>query len=147
MDRDQPPQRLCLKLPAADASGVARAREAVTRHAELLGLDEDMQERIRLAVTEACTNCVLHAYGAVHQSSYHVGIGTDGRDLVVVVQDWGTGIAGDGDTSRAAATPGLGFGLRLMQMLATSVDIASRPDRGTRVELRFALAAATSPKH
>ena len=65
---DEQATRLILELPAADASGVARARQAATSHAKQLGLDEDIQERVRLAVTEACANCVLHAYDGSGQA-------------------------------------------------------------------------------
>ena len=67
-DVDEQATRLILELPAADASGVARARQAATSHAKQLGLDEDIQERVRLAVTEACANCVLHAYDGSGQA-------------------------------------------------------------------------------
>jgi anti-sigma regulatory factor (Ser/Thr protein kinase) len=131
--------RLILDLPAGDASGVSRARWAVTRHAELLGLDEDIRERVRLAVTEACTNCVRHAYdGSAPVSSYRLEACRDGCDLVVVVQDWGAGMAGDGDTPSASKNPGLGFGLKMIRELASTVEVATALNQGTRLEMRFA---------
>jgi hypothetical protein len=61
----------------------------------------------------------------------------DGDALVVVVQDWGAGMAGDGDTPQAAKSAGLGFGLKLIRMMASDVAVATALDRGTRLEMRF----------
>jgi anti-sigma regulatory factor (Ser/Thr protein kinase) len=145
---DEQSPRISFELPANDPSGVTRARQAITRHAKLLGLAPDLQERIRLAVTEACTNCVLHAYdGSAPQSSYLLEAHMDGHDLVVVVQDWGAGIAGDGDTPAAARSSGLGLGLKLIRMMASTVDVATAIDRGTRLEMRFqTLERAVAPR-
>jgi anti-sigma regulatory factor (Ser/Thr protein kinase) len=135
---DSPPPLVRLDLPAADASGVTRARHEITREAQRLGLDEWMQHRIALAVTEACSNCVLHAYdGTAYRSRYVVEARIDGDDFVVVVQDWGAGIAGDGDTPRAASDGGMGLGLGLILTLSSSADVATERDCGTRVEMRF----------
>ena len=55
--------RLELEQPAVPDS-VPLARFQITGLCEELCLEEELTARIRLAVTEACTNCVLHAYGA-----------------------------------------------------------------------------------
>ena len=41
---------------------VPSARGAIMRLCEDLEIEENLAGQIRLAVTEACTNCVLHAY-------------------------------------------------------------------------------------
>jgi anti-sigma regulatory factor (Ser/Thr protein kinase) len=132
------PQRISMEFAATDAGGIGRARRALTQYAGSIGLDAEAQDAVALAVTEAMTNCVLHAYdGDAPISSYRVEAHADKGELVVVVQDWGAGIAGDGDTPRASKNPGLGYGLPLMRMLASAVDVASAVDRGTRIEMRF----------
>jgi anti-sigma regulatory factor (Ser/Thr protein kinase) len=101
-------------------------------------LDEDVQERVQLAVTEACANCVLHAYdGSAPTSSYRVEVQMDRGDFVVIVQDWGAGMAGEGDTPRASKNPGLGMGLKIIRRMASNVAIATAFDDGTRLEMRF----------
>jgi len=135
-----PKYLLRLELAADDAPGVSHARTAISEVCAALGVREATRDSIRLAVTEACTNCVLHAYdGAAARSSYLLQAHSDGRELVVVVQDWGAGIPGDGDTRQASAHPGLGSGLPLIRKLACAVDVASTLDQGTRIEMRFRL--------
>ena len=128
-----------LGLPAADPQGNGYARAAVTRQAELLGFGPDARDNIRLAVTEACTNCVLHAYDGTAPQSDPDGLegGLQRNELVVVVQDWGAGLVVDGDTPRAAENSGLGMGLEVIRRMASSVAIISAPHAGTRVEMRF----------
>src|SRR3954454_13441568 len=111
---------LSLELPADDAFGVSRARAELTKHAEALGFSADMQDRIALAVTEACTNCVLHTYdGTSAQSTHRLEARMDGDDLVIVVEDSGAGVAGDGDTREASKNAGLGWGLKLIMETAS----------------------------
>jgi anti-sigma regulatory factor (Ser/Thr protein kinase) len=138
VDEDEQRTSVTMELPADDAFGVSRARAELTKHARALGFSADAQDRIALAVTEACTNCVLHAYdGTSARSTYRLDARMDGADLVVVVEDSGAGIAGDGDTPDASEKTGLGWGLKLIEAAASSVEIATAVDRGTRIEMRF----------
>jgi anti-sigma regulatory factor (Ser/Thr protein kinase) len=132
--------RLALDLPAAPL-GIPRARAAVTQLCEVLAVPDGVRERIRLAVTEACSNCVLHAYdGNASESMYRLEAGQEAGEVVVVVQDWGAGIGGGRDVAAARRAEGsYGRGVAVMRALATSVEIASLIGEGTRVELRFAL--------
>ena len=50
-----------LKLPAR-AENVAVVRHAFGGFSEVLDVDEQTLSDIKLAVTEACTNVVIHAY-------------------------------------------------------------------------------------
>lgn len=127
------PLRLELEQPAVpDSLPIARSR--ITEFCEEHLLDDEVTARIRLAVTEACTNCVLHAYGdgARPGSTYMLEASGDGDDIVVVVNDCGIGVA------RAEATAGFGFGLRLIDDAADGTEVSSRPGYGTRVVMRFA---------
>jgi stage II sporulation protein AB (anti-sigma F factor) len=129
---------LTLELAATDVPGITRARAAITEYAERLGFDADIRDRVRLAITEACTNCVLHAYdGKSAQSTYRLDAHMDADELVVVVQDWGAGLEGDGDTREASKLSGRGNGLKLIRALASTVRIDSAVDHGTRIEMRF----------
>ena len=110
------------------------ARTAITRLCEHLDLDDERTERIRLAVTEACTNCVLHAYGAgAEPATYALTTHVDQQLLTVVVCDRGVGV------SNALPSEHEGLGLLLMQQLSDSVEISRRPGGGTRVVMHFAL--------
>ncbi len=127
--------RLRIELPAVPET-VPSARGAITRLCEHLEIEDELTDHIRLAVTEACTNCVLHAYDERDgDETFALEARVEDDALLVVVRDAGTGI-----TPRPSPVPGLGFGMGLMRQVASSVDIASRPGRGTRIAMRFALA-------
>ena len=137
-DGDDDGITVSLELPANDASTVTRAREAVIKHARAHGFRGEVQDRIGLAVSEACANCVLHAYdGSAATSTYRLDARMDGEDLVVVVADSGVGIAGDGDTREASKYAGLGWGLKLIRTLPSNAEVATALNQGTRVKMRF----------
>ena len=89
---------------------------------------------IALAVTEACTNAVVHAYpnggGTINVTASHV----DGQ-FEVTVRDRGGGM------SPRVDTPGLGVGLPVIAAIARSVEIGSPNGGGTEVRMQFALAS------
>ena len=115
---------------------VSHARHAVTALCEELGLDDDVVERVTIAVNEACTNCVLHAYDAEPEgSTYMLETRLEHDALFVVVHDCGLGVA------RRGRTAGLGLGMRMIEAMADETSVSSRPGRGTRVAMRFAVPA------
>ena len=125
--------RLRLQL-AATSGDVPFARTAITRLCEHLDLDDERTERVRLAVTEACTNCVLHAYGAgADAATYALTAHVDQQVLTVVVCDRGMGV------SNAIPSEHDGLGLALIQQLSDSVEVSRRLGGGTRVVMHFAL--------
>jgi serine/threonine-protein kinase RsbW len=134
--------RLSLVLPAVP-SGVPRARDAVTDLCERLGLEQDLADDIRLAVTEACTNCVLHSptEGADHPT-FILDAHVEDGELVVIVRDFGGGLLG-----APAGNGGLGLGMKLIEQLSGSSQVSSRPGGGTRVAMRFGVPPekATAP--
>lgn len=126
--------RLELELPAR-SEDVPGAREAITELCEQLEIEDDVVERIRIAVTEACTNCVQHAYAGDHRNPTHMlEASVEDGALVVVIHDCGVGIV----RGQRSANAGLGLGLRLIDKLADSAGVSSRAGHGTRVEMRFA---------
>jgi stage II sporulation protein AB (anti-sigma F factor) len=128
---------LRLQLSASTAD-VPFARAAITRLCEHLGIDDEPTENIRLAVTEACSNCALHAYDDLAVSpTYTLDARVDRRDLRIVVSDRGMGLHGS-HTSKARSG---GYGLDIIRQLAGSSHVSERPGGGTRVVMRFALAA------
>ena len=118
---------------AARAEQVVLVRSVVGALAVSLGFPERVVHDVRLAVTEACTNVVRHAYdGAPGRLDVAA---TAGRDaLTVTVADHGSGLRPRGDSE-----PG-GLGLPLMAALAESVEIDETDGKGTTVRLSFAAA-------
>jgi anti-sigma regulatory factor (Ser/Thr protein kinase) len=125
--------RLRIELPARPGE-VPSARAAITRLCEHLGLEDELAGQIRLAVTEAYTTCVLHAYDSEAAEAR--------RAARLDVRARGARRrrrAHRRSARRRRRDIGLGFGLRLIRQAAAGVDITSRPGRGTRVAMRFAL--------
>src|SRR4029077_19728249 len=96
-------RHLDLTLPAEPAS-VTRARQAVTEFAVAALADQRQVDSVRLSVSEAVTNAVVHAYrgrpGNVYLTAAVVGDG-----LWVLVADDGHGLEPRADR------PGIGLGL------------------------------------
>ena len=127
------PVRLSLPARARNIAVVRRALEAV---AEELALPRRLVEDMRLAVTEACTNVVRHAYsggGADAPNAMRVELRPQPRGMLVVVEDRGRGLAPGPDDG------GPGLGLPLIAALTADLEISHGPDnRGSRVAMSFA---------
>ena len=122
---------------AAAAPGVPLVRHALRGLLSGLDVDDDVIADIALAVTEACTNAVIHAYaGGVGDGTINVIATHVDGSLAVTVRDHGGGMAPRVDT------PGLGVGLPVIAAIAQSVEIGTPEGGGTEVRMRFALAGA-----
>src|ERR1700709_360824 len=80
-----------LKLPAR-AENVAVVRHAFGGFAEALSVDEQTLADIKLAITEACTNVVIHPHDEGEDGPLEVDASIDDRHLTVVIRDEGRGI-------------------------------------------------------
>jgi anti-sigma regulatory factor (Ser/Thr protein kinase)/PAS domain-containing protein len=131
-DRHSGPARLRCELPAAPLS-VRELRHAAVDFARAHGADERTAGDIALAVTEAATNAVLHAFvGRPSGTICVVGEPLGGALLIRVVDD-GRGMQPRPDS------PGLGMGLPTIGKLAARVDLREGPGgRGTEVRMVFA---------
>jgi len=123
-----------LTLPAS-AENVVLVRHVLGALAEALRMPPEAVSDIKLAVTEACTNVVRHAYAGVGGGSLDVIAEPEPDCLTVVVSDHGCGLepitAGDGG----------GLGLPLIAALSDRFEIESGPHRGSRLRMFFASAA------
>ena len=116
-----------LALPAR-AANIAVVRHAFGALGEALAVDEQTLYNIRLAVTEACTNVVVHAYPDGEEGQLEILATLQEEKLVVVVRDEGPGIGPRPDS------PGLGLGLPLIASLTESVQLG-RDDEDERTEV------------
>lgn len=103
------------------------------------GLGEPLLSSIKLAVSEAVTNAVLHAYVGAEPGAVHVAARLDDDRLLVDVCDEGGGMMPRLDS------PGLGVGLPFIADAADSLDISSSPRGGTRLRMTFALRPPRRP--
>jgi serine/threonine-protein kinase RsbW len=120
-----------LNLPARPEN-VAVVRHVLGAFAEALHLPVDVVEAVRLAVTEACTNVVRHAYdGAGEPGQLEIIVRPAGEVLQVIVSDHGRGIGPSPDTA------GPGLGLPLIAALVDSLEIQHAPRAGSRLAMSF----------
>jgi anti-sigma regulatory factor (Ser/Thr protein kinase) len=127
------PAELDLVLPVEPPS-VPAARRAVEGVAHAAGACPGTVEALRLAVSEACTNVILHAYRESEDDAgrLHVHAVADGNDLRVVVCDHGVGFTPRTDS------PGLGLGMPLMAQLTEQLDVEQH-DGINRLSMLFRL--------
>ena len=117
----------------ADPASVGRARAELARFASGAGASESLVDGLRLAVSEAVTNAVRHAY-PLDPGEIRVRARAGEEVLEVVVSDDGCGVHRDG-----ADDGGLGFGLALICEVSDQMTLAPRSDGGTDVRMRFSL--------
>jgi serine/threonine-protein kinase RsbW/stage II sporulation protein AB (anti-sigma F factor) len=123
---------------AARPESVAAARRAVLEAALSAGVPTDSLHDIRLAVSEAVSNAVIHGYRDGGAGAIGVVTETYDSRLRVVVRDDGCGM------SPHVGSDGAGLGLRLIAALTESVAV--RPTRlgGTEVCMTFRLPVAVA---
>lgn len=109
--------------------GVAAARGEVEAVAREQGFDGLALGAVKLAVNEAVTNAVVHAYSQ-RRGDVSVTVSVDGEHITVTVADRGGGLAPRADS------PGLGVGLPLIAQLADHLDVRSDHD-GTQIRMSF----------
>ena len=115
-------------LPAAPVQ-LSGLRRRLSEWLEPLGLDGDDTDDVILAVNEAASNCIDHAYPACSTGSMAITCWTDPGMIFVEVSDNGAWRTPTGQAN------GRGRGVHLMRSLVDEVGI--RHDRrGTRVLLR-----------
>jgi len=121
-----------LTLPAR-AENVAVVRHAFGGLGDALDVPDHALADVKLAVTEACTNVVVHAYPDGGDGPMNVRAGLVDGALTVVVSDDGRGILPRPDS------PGLGLGLPLIATLASSLELGTSDDNQTEVRMVFEL--------
>jgi serine/threonine-protein kinase RsbW len=135
MGVDTSAQDIHLTLPA-EPENVAVVRHVLGALADALNMPSDVREDIRLAVTEACTNVVRHAYSD-DGGTIDVVVRPSGEALEVTVSDTGRGIGPSPDTG------GPGLGLPLIWALADAVEIEREEGNGSRLVMSFLRSGAT----
>ncbi len=122
-----------LRTYVAEPTAVAAARHDATAFARAHGAGETLCSDVALAVSEACTNVVMHAYR--HRDgppgTMRVEMASEGHALRVTVEDEGLGVRPRGDS------PGVGLGLQIIARTTTSFEVAQAPGGGARLVLRF----------
>lgn len=130
---------MVLEFPSKSCNE-AFARSAVACFAAQMDPTMDELGDIRTAVSEAVTNCIVHAYpNEIGSVSLRCRILKD-NVLDIVVKDRGVGIADIEQARRPAFTTGgaerSGMGFTIMESFMTRLEITSKPGKGTTVHMR-----------
>lgn len=112
---------------------VMLVRQALGGLAEAIDLDRVDVNDLNTAVTEACNNVVLHAYGG-EDGPLEVEVFASDTELCVVVRDRGSGIPPREEAPEQIG----GIGLRLIEALVDRVQFADVPGGGTELRMSFA---------
>src|SRR3954454_22709753 len=133
-DVSLPANELVERWPA-DPQVLSGILHAVRQFARAAGACEGTIDDIALAVSEAATNSVVHAFND-HRPAGSITITAtiEDGDLWLEVADDGTGLRPRSDS------PGLGLGLAIIARLSAELRITDGPQSGTRVMMRFPLA-------
>jgi anti-sigma regulatory factor (Ser/Thr protein kinase) len=113
------------------AASIPRARNAVVEFARGAGCSEPQIDSLRLAVTEAVTNAVLHGF-ETEAGKIQLTIARVSDEVWVLIADDGCGFLHPRRRSH-----GLGWGLALIADACDDFEIAERASGGTELRMRF----------
>jgi len=130
---------MALEFPSK-SSNEGFARSAVACFAAQMDPTIEELGDIRTAVSEAVTNCIVHAYpGELGIISLRCRI-LKGNILDIVIKDKGVGIADIEQAMKPLYTTGgqdrSGMGFTIMESFMTTFDVASERGKGTTVHMR-----------
>jgi stage II sporulation protein AB (anti-sigma F factor) len=130
---------MILEFPSKSVNE-AFARSAVACFAAQLDPTLEELGDIRTAVSEAVTNCIVHAYPeGFGMITLRCRILKDNM-LDIVIKDKGIGIADLEQARRPAFTTGggerSGMGFTIMESFMSSFEVMSIPGKGTTVHMR-----------
>ena len=129
-----------LTMPARP-EGVGVVRQALAGMADALDFEASVLADMKMAVTEACTNVVVHAYDSdVGMLEVEMRAGDAG--LTIVVRDYGSGIQ---PRPARAEPPALGLGLPLIAALSDAFELRGSAGTGTEVRMTFAYTRDSDP--
>ncbi|MCI5485281.1 MAG: anti-sigma F factor [Clostridiales bacterium] len=130
---------MILEFPSR-STNEAFARSAVACFAAQMDPTLEELGDIRTAVSEAVTNCIVHAYpNEIGSITLRCRILKD-NVLDIVIKDKGIGISDVEQARRPSFTTGgaerSGMGFTIMESFMTSFEVSSAPGKGTAVHMR-----------
>lgn len=122
-----------------DLEQLGVVREFVVGVARDLGLAQDDVYGLQLAVDEACTNVVRHAYGGLG-GQVEVEVAVDGDRIQIVIRDWGAAfdpeaVPAPDITAPLEQRPLGGLGLFLMREMMDEIHFSFDADQGNTLTM------------
>ncbi len=126
-----------LEIPS-DTRNVAFARTALAVFASQLDWTLDELEDIKVAVSEAVSNSVIHGY-ELKEGIVKIEISYQGPEMMIVIEDFGKGIADIEQAQEAGFTSipeeRMGLGFTFMHEYMDEVLVSSQSGMGTKVTM------------
>jgi serine/threonine-protein kinase RsbW/stage II sporulation protein AB (anti-sigma F factor) len=113
-------------------SSIRRVRHLVSAFAAEYGADRALLGRIAVAVSEATTNAVVHAYPPDQPGALHVSADVEDAEIEIVIADDGTGLRPASDSG------GLGLGMPIIARCCDRFAVRERLPHGTEIWMGFA---------
>ena len=120
------------QLPVHRTS-VAKLRSAAAKFAARRGATAPQCEDIALAVSEAVSNAVLHAYPRSEHGTVGMRARASSGVIEIVVTDTGIGMPASEPVEHE------GYGLAIIRELADQLEIESGDPAGVRVRMTFSI--------
>ena len=126
--------RLTMKVPGKPEY-VGTVRMAIAHIASHAGFDIEAIDDIKVAVSEACTNIICHAYKTT-DFTYDVIFDMGSNGITITIKDFGEGF--NTENCLESAPEELrksGLGLFIIKALMDEVDINSMPGSGANIRM------------
>lgn len=104
----------------------------------------DALDEIKIALSEAVSNCMIHGYGDREDKEVTVTMEVEERQLTIQVEDHGIGIADIAQAMEPAYSTReehMGLGFVFMQTFMDHIEVFSTPGEGTMVIMQKLLPA------
>lgn len=127
---------------------VGLARVTLAAFASQLDFTISEIEEIKVAVSEAVSNAIIHGYGGQEDQMVRILASLDGDTLKVVVEDHGCGIedvALARQPSYSTDPERMGLGFVFMESFMDTLEVESRVNEGTRVRMTKRCQERTAP--
>lgn len=115
-------------------------REFINNIAQKAGFNEESVDQIELAVDEACTNVIKHAYKYSTSRMLDISVFLDPEKIEIIIMDKGAGFNPDKlqipdlEKYMHSAKSG-GLGIHLMRTLMDEVNFSINPGKKNQVSL------------
>jgi anti-sigma regulatory factor (Ser/Thr protein kinase) len=143
---DTTPTNLSMQIRSdpAELGQIRRQMEAIAAGA---GLSEEQVARVVLAVDEALTNVIRHAYDGRPDGRINIAIRAGGGELRIVIRDYGRAVDPARIHSRDLddVRPG-GLGVHIMNECMDSVEYSPADGEGTVLTMRKQINSAKKCK-
>jgi serine/threonine-protein kinase RsbW len=131
------PGKLIVKSKTENLSSI---RDFVSNYAQEAGIDQEIIEKIILAVDEACTNIMKHAYKTFPDGEIIIKVKFDKHKFTIVIRDFGNSFEADKipdpDLKKYYNEKRIGgLGMYLMRTLMDEVQYFTVPGKYNQVLL------------